>query len=52
MCASENALENAKLYGPTKRSEMVGPVGEGSIESHVLDKKMADKLWALSEKNT
>ena len=28
MCATEEELESNKLYGPTKRSEMVGPVGE------------------------
>ena len=52
MCATEDGLGSGKLYGPTKRFEMVGPVGEGSIEKLVLDQKVADKLWKLSEENT
>ncbi len=52
MCATEDGLKDAKLYGPTKRQEMVGPVGEGTIESHVLDEKVAKKLRTLSEKTT
>ena len=52
MCATEDNLEQLAYYGPTKRMDMVGPVGECQIESHVLDKEAADKLWKISENVT
>lgn len=52
MCATEDVLESEKLYGPTKRAELVGPVDECTIEKHVLDHKVAARLWTLSEENT
>ena len=51
MCATEEGLEPAKLYGPT-RFEMVGPVGECPLDAVALDQEMATKLWALSEQKT
>ncbi|MFI2859121.1 SDR family oxidoreductase [Paenibacillus sp. JSM ZJ436] len=51
MCATEDGLEQAKYYGPT-RFEMVGPVGECSLETFALDHEMAERLWTLSEENT
>lgn len=52
MCATEDELGSQKLYGPTKRAEMVGPVDEGTIEELVLDQEVAARLWTLSEENT
>lgn len=52
MCATEEGLESEKLYGPTKRAEMVGPVDECTIEELVLDQEVAAKLWTLSEEKT
>ena len=52
MCAAEQDVEADKLYGPTKRGETVGPVGECSIDECVMDQEMAAKLWTLSEEKT
>ncbi len=52
MCATEKELESEKLYGPTKRAEMVGPVGECPLDNCALDQEMAAKLWTLSEQKT
>jgi NAD(P)-dependent dehydrogenase (short-subunit alcohol dehydrogenase family) len=51
MCATEDNLEDARYYGPT-RFEMVGPVGECKLHDCALDKVMAVKLWELSEEKT
>ena len=50
MCATKEDLDQKGFYGPTGRSFWVGPVGAHKIESHALDKGIAKKLWALSEK--
>ena len=52
MCATEDGLDQKAYYGPTGRSNWVGPVGECELEPHALDKPVADKLWDLSEKET
>ena len=52
MCATEEEVESEKLYGPTKRAEMVGPVGECPLDNCALDQEMAAKLWTLSEQKT
>jgi len=52
MCATEAGLKPETFYGPTKRAEMVGPIGECPLEDHVLDRDVAAKLWALSEEKT
>lgn len=52
MCATEEGLEPETLYGPTKRNEMVGPVGECPLDEVALNKEMAAKLWTLSEQKT
>ncbi len=52
MCATEEGLEPETLYGPTKRAEMVGPVGECPLDEVVLNREMAAKLWTLSEQKT
>ncbi|WP_353827209.1 SDR family oxidoreductase [Agromyces sp. SYSU T0242] len=51
MCATEDGLEPAKYYGPT-RFAMVGPVGECPLEEFALDEGMAAELWAVSEEKT
>ncbi len=52
MCAAEERLDSAKLYGPTKRSETVGPIDACKLDDVALNKEMAAKLWMLSEKKT
>ena len=52
MCATEEALESGKLYGPTRRAETVGPVDECPLDQCVLDQDMAATLWSLSEQKT
>ncbi len=52
MCATEKDLDEKGFYGPTGRSNWVGPVGEHHIEPHAKDKAVAKKLWDLSEKET
>jgi len=52
MCATEPNLDQKGFYGPTKRMNTVGPVGEHVLEPHAKDKAVAERLWDLSEKET
>ena len=52
MCATEELVGSEKLYGPSKRGETVGPIGECPLDECALDRVMADKLWKLSEQKT
>ena len=52
MCATHEGLESERYYGPTKRAEMVGPVGECTLDKVALNQEMATKLWTLSEQKT
>jgi len=52
MCATEPDLDQKGFYGPTGRSNWVGPVGAHKIEPHAKDKDVAKKLWEISEKET
>jgi NAD(P)-dependent dehydrogenase (short-subunit alcohol dehydrogenase family) len=52
LCATEENLKEAAYYGPTKRNEMAGPVGECVLEESVLDEEQAGKLWEYSERET
>lgn len=52
MCATENRLKSMAYYGPTKRADMVGPVGECILEPFIFDKNVAGRLWKLSEEKT
>ncbi|GAL31794.1 probable oxidoreductase yajO1 [Vibrio maritimus] len=52
MCATEQDLQTGKLYGPTKRANTVGAVGENELDAIALDKEMATKLWDLSLEKT
>jgi len=52
MCATEPNLDESGFYGPTGRSNWVGPVGGHKIEPHAKDKVVAKRLWELSEKET
>lgn len=52
MCAAEPELRPGALYGPTKRMDWVGPVGECRLEDHARDREMAAQLWTLSEQAT
>ena len=52
MCATEENLDQTAFYGPTGRSNWVGPVGAHPIKPHAKDKAVAKRLWDLSEKET
>jgi len=52
MCATEDNLKQQAFYGPTGRMNYVGPVGECELESFTLDRKVASRLWDISEKET
>ena len=52
MCATEEGLKSATLYGPTRRNELVGPIDECSIEQLVLNREDAARLWTISEQKT
>ena len=52
MCATEDNLKQQAYYGPTKRMDLVGPVGECKLEPYVLDREVRRKLWTISEKVT
>ncbi|GAB4382990.1 MAG: SDR family oxidoreductase [Salibacteraceae bacterium] len=52
MCATEPDLDPKGFYGPTGWNNWVGPVGAHKLEPHAKDKKVAQKLWELSEKET
>ncbi|MGJ8637136.1 MAG: SDR family oxidoreductase [Phycisphaerales bacterium] len=52
MCATDDGVEAFKLYGPTKRADTVGPVGECLLDECALDRAMASKLWLISEEST
>lgn len=52
MCATAEGLKSEALYGPTKRAETVGPIGECPLEKLALNQEAAAKLWTLSEQKT
>jgi len=52
MCATEEDLDQSGFYGPTKRMNTGGPVGECNLEPHAKDKAVAEKLWEISEMAT
>ena len=52
MCATEEGLKPNTLYGPKKRAETVGPVGECPLDKVALNQEMATRLWTLSEQKT
>jgi len=52
MCATEKDLDQKEFYGPTGRSNWVGPVGAHELKPHAKDKKIAKRLWDISEEAT
>lgn len=52
MCATEADLDQDGFYGPTGRSNWVGPVGAHKLEPHARDKDVAKRLWEKSEAAT
>lgn len=52
MCATEEDLDQTAFYGPTGRSNWVGPVGAHHLEPHAKDKAVAKRLWDMAEKET
>ncbi len=49
MCATEPDLDQKGFYGPTGRSNWVGPVGVNDLAPHAVDKAVSKKLWSISE---
>jgi len=49
MCATEENLDQSGFYGPTGRSNWVGPVGKHELKSHAKDSVVAQRLWEVSE---
>ncbi|NND02394.1 MAG: SDR family oxidoreductase [Acidimicrobiia bacterium] len=52
LCATEPEVQSETLYGPTKRAETAGPVGECDLAAHALDREAATRLWQVSEEKT
>jgi len=52
MCATQDGLKPETLYGPTRRGETVGPVGECQLDPCALDREAAARLWQMSEEKT
>lgn len=52
MCATQDGLGHERLYGPTRRSQMVGPVDVCPLDKCALDRTQASQLWELSEQAT
>ena len=52
MCATEDGLDQRALYGPTGMLQMVGPVGQGTLNAHAYDKPVMTRLWDVSEAAT
>lgn len=50
MCAVEKNLKPKTLYGPIKRAQMVGPIGNCPLDEVALEQEMATKLWKISRK--
>ncbi len=52
LCASEPEVKSETLYGPTKRADTAGPVGECELHECALDREAAARLWTVSEEKT
>lgn len=52
MCATEENLNQKAYFGPTKRMQTGGPVGECKLEPFAQDREIAGTLWEVSEKAT
>ena len=52
ICATEEGLKSEALYDPTKRAEMVGPIGECPLDEVATNREMAAELWTTSENKT
>jgi len=52
MCATEDELDQQGYYGPTGKMYWKGPVGACTLESFVVDREIAGKLWTISENQT
>lgn len=52
MCATEADLDQTAFYGPTGRSNWVGPVGAHPLKPHAKDKAVSKRLWDLSQEAT
>jgi len=44
MCATKSNLDQSGFYGPTSRSNWVGPVGEHKLEPQAKDKTVSKRL--------
>jgi NAD(P)-dependent dehydrogenase (short-subunit alcohol dehydrogenase family) len=50
--ATASEVHGGDLYGPTGRFEMMGPAGRCEFAPRSLDRSVAERLWAASEKMT
>jgi hypothetical protein len=49
LAAAGNEARNGAYYGPTKRGDMRGPVGDSRVSDAAQDREAAARLWSLSE---
>jgi len=49
LAVAGNEARNGAYYGPTKRGDSRGPVGESRISDAARDPEAAARLWTLSE---
>lgn len=49
LAAAGKEAKRGAYYGPTKHSEMRGPVSDARVAAHALDTDKQQKLWALSK---
>ena len=52
ICAAEKNLDQKEFYGPTGRSNWVGPIGSHELKPQAKDKEIAKKLWEVTEEAT
>ncbi len=49
LAAAGSEAVNGAYYGPTKRGDSLGPVGESGVSTAARDQGAASRLWTLSE---
>ena len=49
LAAAGDEAQNGGYYGPTKRGDTRGPIGESRSSEAARDEAAASRLWSLSE---
>ena len=49
LAAAGTEARRGAYYGPQKRNEFHGPVGDALVSDHALDREAQKRLWSLSE---